>query len=268
MNLMAGLVRPSAGQLRLCGVSAEEPDRLNRLLGYSTQVDSFPAHMTGLEFVSAYQRLAGASREDAAERARKALERTGMTRVAHRKVAGYSKGMRQRIKLAQAIAKEPSILLLDEPLNGLDPLARSEFMELFRVLAREGLHLVVSSHIMHEVDALADHLVVLHQGYVVAEGGIGEVRAEIDRRPLQMTILCDRPKELAAHVLMEGNVTEVRITDGAEGFVVRTRDAARMYALLQRAVVERGHVVRSATTTDDDSRAVYQYLLSGSPEAE
>jgi ABC-2 type transport system ATP-binding protein len=237
------------------------------VLGYCTQVDAFPPGFTGLEFVRTYQRLSGCGAAEADERAWRALERTGMDRVAHRKVGGYSKGMRQRIKLAQSIAHEPPVLLLDEPLNGLDPLARAEIIDLFRVLAREGLHLVISSHILHEVDMLSDRMVVLDHGYVVAEGGIAEVRAEIEAEPIEIVIQCDRPKELAARIVAEDHVTEIKIEPDLS-VVIRTRDASRFYALLQMVVVHEGMTVRSVAPTDEDAQAVYRYLVTGREDTE
>ncbi len=119
---------------------------------------------------------------------------------AKRKVAGYSKGMRQRIKLAQAIAHDPRVLVLDEPLNGLDPLVRAETIALFREFAAEGRHVIVSSHILHEVDMISDQVILLSNGYVVAEGKIQGVRDEISEQPMQVLIRCNRPAALASKV--------------------------------------------------------------------
>ena len=154
----------------------------------------------------------------------KAIERVGLTEAAGRKVAGYSKGMRQRIKLAQAIAHRPSVLILDEPLNGLDPMARAEVIALFRELADAGLHVIVSSHILHEVDLISDQVVLINGGYVVAEGEIGGVRDEMEEEhPVQVLIRCDRPSLLASRVFEQDHVVEARIHDDGRGLLVRTR---------------------------------------------
>ena len=141
-----------------------------RRRGYCSQFDAFPRGATGVQFVAGFLRLFGYEEAEVRRRAWAAIERVGLTEAAKRRVAGYSKGMRQRVKLAQAMAHDPTVLVLDEPLNGLDPMARSEFIALFRELAAEGRHVIVSSHILHEVDLIADQLVMLHQGYVAAEG--------------------------------------------------------------------------------------------------
>ncbi len=162
-------------------------------MGYCTQFDSFPKGFTGYQFVYSYLRLYGCAHGEADELAWKAIERVGMTEAARRKIAGYSKGMRQRIKLAQATCHGPSVLVLDEPLNGLDPLVRAETIALFRTLAEEGMHVIISSHILHEVDAISDQVVLLSNGYVVAEGQIRGVRSEMQEHPMQILIRCNRP---------------------------------------------------------------------------
>ncbi len=154
MNLMTGLVRPTRGEISVIGVSPSDPENLFRVCGYSTQFDSYPRGMTGFQFIQSYLRLFGFTAADAAASAIKVIERVNLGDAAHRKIAGYSKGMRQRIRLAQAIAHDPRVLVLDEPLNGLDPLVRAETIALFRAWASEGRHVIVSSHILHEVDTI------------------------------------------------------------------------------------------------------------------
>src|SRR5262249_42647796 len=149
MNLMTGLVRPTRGEIRVLGLSPREPEKLGHVLGYATQFDSFPKGLTGYQFVYSFLRLFGFADERCAKLTDEAIARVRMTDAAHRKVAGYSKGMRQRIKLAAAIAHQPPVLVLDEPLNGLDPLVRAETITLFREWAREGRHVIVSSHVLH-----------------------------------------------------------------------------------------------------------------------
>ncbi|MGH9448059.1 MAG: ABC transporter ATP-binding protein, partial [Terriglobia bacterium] len=198
MNLMTGLIQPSRGRVSVLGVSPRDPERLFRFTGYCTQFDSFPRGLTGYQFVDSYLRLFGYPPLEASRLAGEAIERVRLTDAARRKIAGYSKGMRQRIKLAQAIAHHPSVLVLDEPLNGLDPLMRSETIALFRELAGRGLHLIISSHVLHEVDVISDQVIMLSNGYVIAEGPIREVRSEIREQPMQIVIRCDKPRSLAS----------------------------------------------------------------------
>lgn len=263
MNLMAGLVRPTAGTVRVLGLPPDDPERLFQLMGYCAQYDAFPAGDTGLSFVRRYLEVGGAHGPTAEALARRALARVGLEHAVDRPLAGYSKGMRQRAKLAQAIAAEPPVLLLDEPLNGLDPLARAEIIDLFRRLAEGGLHLIISSHILHEVDMLSDRVVILDHGYVVAEGTIQDVRADIEARPLQIVVRAEAAAVLAQRMLGEDHVTQVRFDADRRGVLVGTRDAGRLYALLQRVVVEEGIEVTRVAPADDDAQAVYEYLVTG-----
>ncbi|MEP6922714.1 MAG: ABC transporter ATP-binding protein, partial [bacterium] len=155
MNLMTGLLRPTRGKITLLGIPTDQPEQLFRKVGYCTQFDSFPRGLTGREFINAFLLVHGFERREAADLTVTALERVNLMDAADRKVAAYSKGMRQRIRLAQAIAHQPQILILDEPLNGLDPMVRAETIALFRKLAGEGLHVIISSHILHEVDMMS-----------------------------------------------------------------------------------------------------------------
>ena len=169
MNLVTGLLRPTRGHIRVLGIPPDRPEELFRVLGYCTQFDSFPRGLTGFQFVYYSLRLYGCAHGEAEDLAWRAIERVTMTDAANRKIAGYSKGMRQRIKLAQSICHGPSVLILDEPLNGLDPLVRAETIALFKTLAEEGMHVIISSHILHEVDKISDQVILLSSGYVVAD---------------------------------------------------------------------------------------------------
>jgi ABC-2 type transport system ATP-binding protein len=234
---------------------------LFRRLGYCTQYDAFPKGATGRSFIASYLRVHGMDESRGKELAQRALERVGLVDAASRKVAGYSKGMRQRIKLAQAMAHDPDVLVLDEPLNGLDPMARAEMIELFRELAQAGRHLIISSHILHEVDLISDQVILLNEGYVVAEGNIRGVRSEMDDRPLQIMIRCDNPAVLAARVFGLDSVVEARIHDDGGGLLVSTKDASRFFLMLNKVVLDCNLKIESVSPADDDVHAVYQYLI-------
>lgn len=261
MNLMTGLLQPTRGDIQILGIRPDEPEQLFRKVGYCAQFDSFPRGVTGREFIKSFLSVHGHTRAEADELTHRALERVSLVEAADRKVAGYSKGMRQRIRLAQSIAHAPSVLILDEPLNGLDPMARAEIIRLFRQLADEGLHLILSSHILHEVDMMSDTVVLLNNGYVVAEGDIHGVRDEIEEHPMQILIRCDRPSHLAARVFEHESVVEARIHKDRHGLFVKTRDADKFYLLLNRIVTESNLQIESVTPADDDLNAVYQYLI-------
>jgi ABC-2 type transport system ATP-binding protein len=264
MNLAAGLIRPTEGRVDVLGIAPDRPRELHRVLGYCTQFDTFPRGIRGDDFVGLYLRLHGYASATADAMAARAIERVGLTDAADRRVAGYSKGMKQRIKLAQAIAHDPRVLILDEPLNGLDPLARAETLELFRQFAGEGRHVVISSHVLHEVDELADRVVLVHGGYIVAEGEIDGVRDEMaEERPLAVLVRCDRPSMLAARVFSEDHVVEARLDPDRKGVLVRTADADRLLELVGRLAAAGEIEIEALLPADDDVQAVYQYLIGG-----
>jgi ABC-2 type transport system ATP-binding protein len=267
MNLMTGLLRPTRGSITLLEIPTDQPERLFRKVGYCTQFDSFPRGVTGREFVNSYLFVHGFDKKRASELTQVALERVNLVDAADRKVAAYSKGMRQRIRLAQSIAHQPTVLILDEPLNGLDPMVRAETIALFRKLADEGVHLIISSHILHEVDMMSDRVVLLNNGYIVAEGDVHGVRDEVKEHPMQILIRCDQPAKLAAYVFAQDHVVEARLHEDRRGLFVRTRDADRFYLLLNRAVSEGEVNVESVAPVDDDLSAVYQYLIGSSGDS-
>ncbi|HLL74762.1 MAG TPA: ABC transporter ATP-binding protein, partial [Pyrinomonadaceae bacterium] len=262
MNLMTGLLRPTRGKISVLGTTPHEPEDLFRKVGYCSQFDSFPRGATGRELIEFYLAVHGYARREVRELTQAALERVSMQGAADRKVAGYSKGMRQRIRLAQSIAHGPRVLILDEPLNGLDPMARAEIIRLFRQLADEGLYLILSSHILHEVDMMSDSVILLHNGYVVAEGDVHGVRDEIVEQPMQILIRCDRPQLLAARLFDNEHTVEARIHEDRHGLFVKTRRPDDFYLLLNRVVTENNLQVESVAPADDDLSAVYQYLIS------
>jgi ABC-2 type transport system ATP-binding protein len=266
MNLMTGLLRPTRGRISILGISPDEPDKLFRQVGYCSQFDSFPRGATGREFINMFLSVHGYAKDEADELTTKALERVSLLDAAEKKVAAYSKGMRQRVRLAQAVAHNPSVLILDEPLNGLDPMARAETIRLFRKLADEGLHLVISSHILHEVDMMSDCVVLLNNGYVVAEGDIHGVRDEMEEHPMQILIRCDSPSILAARIFEKELVVEAKVHDDRRGLFIKTRDADKFYLLLNAVVAEGLVNVESIAPVDDDMSAVYQYLIGSETE--
>src|SRR5262245_12395605 len=266
MNLMAGLVRPTRGTIRVRGIAPDEPEKLFRMLGYSTQYDSFPKGLTGFQFLYSFLRLFGFPHADCEAMAWKSIQRVNMTEAANRKVAGYSKGMRQRIRLAQAIAHDPRVLVLDEPLNGLDPMVRAETIALFRELALEGRHVIVSSHILHEVDMISDQVILLSNGYVVAEGQIRGVRSEIREQPMQILIRCNHPSVLASKVFEQDHVVEARLHSDGGGLLIKTRDADRFYRMLNHIALN-GIEIESVSPADDNVNSVYEYLIGSGESA-
>jgi ABC-2 type transport system ATP-binding protein len=260
MNLMTGLVRPTRGRIQVLDYRPDQPEDLCKILGYCTQFDALPKGLTGFQFVYSYLRLGGRDTHSAQQLAWQAIERLGLTDAATRTMAGYSKGMRQRIRLAQALSHDPRVLVLDEPLNGLDPLARSEMIALFRAVADRGGYVILSSHILHEVDAISDQVVLLSNGYVVAEGQIHSVRNEIQDHPAQILIRCDRAREVAAKMVAWEHTIEVCIHHDERGLLVKTRDPDRFYLALND-IARNGIEMESVAPADEDVLSVYEYLI-------
>lgn len=260
MNLMTGLIRPSRGHIRILGMTPDDPEALFRVLGYSSQFDSYPKGLTGYGFVYSFLLLFGYDRARCAELTWQAIDRVGLRDAALRKVGGYSKGMRQRIRLAQAIAHNPRVLVLDEPLNGLDPLVRAETIALFRSFAKQGCHVILSSHVLHEVDIISDQVILMSGGYVVAEGNIQNVRSEIADQPMQILIRCLHPSALASRFFMEDHVVEVRLHHDRRGLLVKTSNPARFYRSMNEIALN-GVGIESIAPVDDDVNSVYEYLI-------
>lgn len=261
LNLICGLLQPTKGKVRVLGLTVDDPDLMYRKLGYCSQFDAFPKGLTGLELIYGYLRVYGYADRDAQQMAWSALETVNLTDAANRKVQAYSKGMRQRIKLAQAISHRPQVLILDEPLNGLDPMARAEVIALFQKVAADGAHVLISSHILHEVDMISDRVILINNGYVVAEGNIHGVRDEMDEHPMQIMVRCDRPAAVAAKAFEQDHAVEVKVHEDGQGLMIRTRDADQFYLMLNRIVLDCNLTVEAVSPADDDVYSVYQYLI-------
>jgi ABC-2 type transport system ATP-binding protein len=267
MNLMTGLVQPSSGHVSVLGLMPGDAASFFREVGYCTQFDSFPRGLTGWEFLFDSLLLHGMGEPEAHRLAYQALQRVQLGDAAGRRIAGYSKGMRQKIRLAQAIAHHPRVLVLDEPLNGLDPMARAESLALFEELSRQGMHLVISSHILDEVDRISDRVVLITGGYLVAEGNIHQVRKEVRDKPMQVLIRCDRPEVLASRMFALNHCVEARIHADGKGVFLRSSDIDEFYRLLNGIAVEGLVQIEAVAPADDDTHAIYQYLIGSDGSA-
>ena len=261
MNLMTGLVQPSSGRISVMGLAPGDATEFFRNVGYCTQFDFFPRGLTGWQFLLDSLMLHGISKTDAYRLTFEALERVHLGDAAFRKIAGYSKGMRQKIRLAQSIAHHPRVLVLDEPLNGLDPMARAESIALFEELGRQGMHLVISSHILDEVDRISDRVVLITGGYLIAQGNIHQVRQEVRDKPMQVLIRCDRPELLASRMFAVNHCVEARVHNDGKGVFLRTGDIDQFYTMLNGIAAEGLVKIYAVAPADDDANAIYQYLI-------
>ena len=263
MNLMAGLIFPGRGAITVRGLSPRDPERLMRITGYATQYDAAPRGSTGFDFVQTGLLIAGFAKQEAANRAWTSLERVGMTDAAQRKIGAYSKGMRQRVRLAQALAHDPEVLILDEPLNGLDPLVRAETIALFHEYAAQGRHVILSSHVLQEVDVISDRVILIANGMIIAEGHVRGVREEIHEHPSQYLIRCRDASRIAALLFDQDHITQIQVHDDRLGLMVMTRNQREFSRALTRISLA-GHTVESVMAADENVDALYKYLIGGS----
>jgi ABC-2 type transport system ATP-binding protein len=258
IKLMGGLIRPSRGALTVYGGDPFADIEVRRRIGYAPEHEATWDELSALELVTAMARLSGvpAGRADAA--ARHALAEVGMTGAMHRRVRGFSKGMRQRTKLATAIVHDPDFLLLDEPLTGVDPMARIDIVARIKQLATAGKTIVVSSHVLYEIESLTSDILVIYRGQVLAEGNVYEIRTLIDRHPHRIRVECDRPHALAAALAGEDHVARISFERGA--LVLETRDPDRCYDRIASAVLDAELAVTALSSPDNNLGAVFEYL--------
>ena len=262
MSLAVGQLRPDLGTVRVRGHDAWGP-QAKRLVGYCPDTDRFYEEMSGRQFVETVARLHGFAGREARRRTEEALELVGMVGRADRRLRGYSKGMRQRIKLAQALVHEPEILILDEPMSGIDPIGRQEFLALFATLAGRGKCLLVSSHELEELEKLTDHVAVMARGRIAAVGTLAQIRDLLDDHPLSIRVDGDEPRRLAAALLQMPDVVGVDFGAG-DTLVVRARNPRRFFHDFAGLVLEEHFDIRHLETLDDSAHAILGYLL-GAP---
>jgi ABC-2 type transport system ATP-binding protein len=259
MKLMTGQLKPSQGALTVLGEPIWGNPALYRRIGFCPEQDAFYEHMTGLEWVTALVRLNGASDAEAATLAGAALDRLELTPAAGKKIGAYSKGMRQRVKMAQAIAHSPELIVLDEPLSGMDPLVRRKTIRMIKDWGRQGKSVIVSSHVLHEIEAMTTNILLINQGRIVAEGDVHHIRELIDEHPHTVHVRAERPRELARELLAHDDVLSLRVEENA--VVVQTGRPDAFYSRLTALAASGGHAIDEVTSPDDNLQAVFEYLV-------
>ncbi len=257
MRLAAGQLRPSLGEVRV-GPRRSWSARAKRDLGYSPDLDRFYAGMSGREFVFTMARLNGFGRREAKRRTEAVLAQVGMTDRAHRRIDGYSRGMRQRIKLAQAMVHEPSVLLLDEPLDGIDPSGRRELGQIFTALAQSGKTVLVSTHILHEVERMAGQVLVIARGRVVAQGTLAEIRSLLDERATLVEIEAEPVRLLAARLAERPEVESLEVRK--QTLRIATRQASKLFDHVRDLAADGLVRVERLEIIDAGADAVFDYL--------
>jgi ABC-2 type transport system ATP-binding protein len=260
MKLMTGQLKPSKGTLSLLGQPIWRNPSIYFRVGFCPDQDAFYDRMTGLEWVSALVRLNGYGEAQANDAARRALDTVDLTEAAGRKIGGYSKGMRQRVKLAQALVHDPEVLLLDEPLSGMDPLGRRKTIKLIKDLARAGKSIIVSSHILHEIESMTSNILLINNGRILAEGNVHQIRDLIDKHPHTVHVRAAEPRRLAQVFLAHEALISLRFEEGA--VEVQTAAPDRFYArLTELAASGEAGEITEVTSPDDNLQAVFQYLV-------
>jgi ABC-2 type transport system ATP-binding protein len=262
LQLATGQLYPSQGRVRVLGRDVWNNPALNRHIGLCPEQDAFYEWMTGHDFVYTSARLGGLTRPQARTAAERALDAVGMTRHQGRAVRGYSKGMRQRTKLAQALVHDPDVLFLDEPFTGTDPVARRELMEIIRRLGNEGKSVLVSSHVLHEVQTLTPNIILLNRGRLVAVGHVRQIRDLIDKHPHHIVIVCDEYRRLAARLLAWDDVEGVRVQARNRSVVVETHAPDAFYGRLPELALQDGLAIQEVYSDDDNLDAVFKYLVN------
>lgn len=261
LRLMTGQLKPSSGFVEVFNQSVWNNLDVLRRIGFCPEEDAFYGFLSGLEFVTTLAQVSGMPRAVARRQSEEVMERVGLSDAMHRPIRGYSKGMRQRTKFAQAIVHDPDVLILDEPLTGADPVARKALRELIADMAAQGKQVVVSSHVLHEVEALTETFVLVHRGRVMASGNVSEIRALMDDYPHRIVVHCQEPRALARELVGQPHVVGIELRD-ADSLVVQSEDPGAFFDAFPDLVLEHGLVVDELYSEDDTMNAVFRYLVS------
>lgn len=261
-KLLLGRLRPSQGSVRLFGTDPWESTSPFRRVGYVSETEPLYEWMTALDFLTTMARLHGMTRDEAKERAEHVLDFVGLTDVRHKEVGKYSKGMRQRVKIAHALVHDPDLIILDEPLHGCDPLARTSIMSVIRELGNRGKTVIVSSHILEEIERITEQIVILHNGRLLALGNLHAIRGLLDKHPHRIMLETESPRELAKELISEDPIYGVRFPE--EGCLeIQTGDLSEAHAILPNAIVNSGIKVTSVENPDDNLDSLLGYLVGG-----
>ncbi|MFO0953341.1 MAG: ABC transporter ATP-binding protein [Isosphaeraceae bacterium] len=262
LQLATGQLRPSQGAVTVLGHRAWNNPALNRSIGLCPEQDAFYEWMSGRAFIETCARLGGLGRAEAREATARVLAEVGMTEHADRPVGGYSKGMRQRTKVAQALVHDPLVLFLDEPLTGTDPVARRDLIAIIQRLGASGKSVLISSHVLHEVEAVTPRVILINHGRLVAEGNVREIRDLIDAHPHRILLKCEDVRALAARLVRFDDVVGVELKRGDGGVLVETRSPDAFYGRLAGLALEDGLAVSHVESEDDNLDAVFKYLVN------
>lgn len=260
LRLITGQMRPTTGTVSVLGMDPFANTEVYKKLGYCPEIDNFYEHRTGRQFVYMLSRFAGYDHKRSQLLTEQNLERVGMATRADGKIAGYSKGMRQRIKLAQAMLHDPDIILLDEPLNGLDPVGRRDYIALLHNLAENGKTIMVSSHILFEVEQMTSSILLLHRGRLLATGDLRVIRELIDKHPHKVRLETSEPRKWAEQLVALPFVLSVEVD--RFGLELQTREPSQFYDALPTISREHSLAVTSFSSPDNNLESIFRYLVN------
>ena len=261
MKLATGQLKPALGAVTVFGARPWNAPGLFRRTGFCPEADAFYEDMTGFEFLAGLLRFYGFPKREIADRAARALDIVELTKDKDRLIRGYSRGMRQRIKFAQAIAHDPELIILDEPLSGLDPLGKRKLIKLIKGYRDEGRTILVSSHVLPEIEALTSEVVLIHQGRVLAQGDVPYIRKRIEGHPHQISVRSSDPRALAGRFIGDASISRMSFEPDGRTLVVETRNRDAFFDRLTAAVPEAGLTVEEISSPDDNLQAVFEYLV-------
>jgi len=261
LKLISGQIKPNIGTATIKGEKIRNNYLLFSIVGFCPEQDSFYEEMTGWQFITSLLKLHHLSLSEIESKAQKSLEIVELMKDKDRVIKSYSRGMRQRLKFAQAIAHEPEVMILDEPLNGLDPLARRKIIRLIKSYKEEGRTIIVSSHVLPEIEAMTKKVILIHQGKIFAQGDIHYIRDLIETHPHIVYIKCSNPRVLASKFINKDYVLNVDFSSAENSLLVKTRNRDKFFSLLPALFIENNIEVKEITSPDDNLQAVFDYLI-------
>jgi ABC-2 type transport system ATP-binding protein len=261
LKLLTGQLKASIGSVRIEGEKVRNNHKLFSKIGFCPEGDSFYEEMTGWDFVTGLLKLHNCSSSEIDKKAHKALDIVNLEKNKDRRIKTYSRGMRQRLKFAQAISHEPEILILDEPLNGMDPLGRRKLIRLVKTLRDEGKTIIVSSHVLPEIEAMTNNIILIHQGKIFAQGDIHYIRDLIDTHPHMISVKCSDPRKVASRFVNQDYILNIDFSGEKDSFVVKTNNRDKFFSRLPSIFIDEGIEVIEITSPDDNLQAVFDYLI-------
>jgi len=261
LKLISGQLKTNIGKIKVFGEQINNNYTIFNKIGLCPENDSFYKGITGYEFILFSSKLLGFKGKEAEQKTAKAIERVGLTDSKNKLISEYSLGMRQRIKLASSIIHEPDLLILDEPLRGIDPLWRVKIIEIIKDFERMGKTVIVSSHILSEVEDMTDSIILIHQGKIFAQGKIEQIRGLLDSHPHQISIKCNKPRLIAGSIINDQHILNIKFNNDAEQIIVNTNNRDMFFDDLSRIIVDNKLKIEEITSPDDNLQAVFDYLI-------